>query len=70
MPAENHVTLKIFDTLGKEIITLVDQKQAAGYYDVFWNGCDRHGSKVPAGIYFYQLGTEKNHETRKMILLQ
>lgn len=70
MPAENHVTLKIFDTLGKEIITLVDQKQAAGYYDVFWNGCDRNGSKVPAGIYFYQLTTEKFSATRKMLLLQ
>jgi hypothetical protein len=70
IPAENHVVLKIFDMLGKEIITLVNRKQPVGYYKVFWNGCDRQGNKVPAGIYFYQLKSEKFAETHKMILLQ
>ncbi|MBN2093272.1 T9SS type A sorting domain-containing protein [candidate division KSB1 bacterium] len=70
LPAENHVVLKIFDMLGKKIITLMDQKQPAGYYKISWNGCDSQGNKVPAAIYFYQLGTEKFNETRKMILLQ
>ena len=52
IPAENHVTLKIFDMLGKEIITLMDQKQPAGYYYISWNGRDWQGMKVPSGIYF------------------
>ena len=62
--AEN-VKLLIFDVLGKEIITLVDQKQKAGNYEIKWNAENR-----PSGIYFYQLKTDNYSMTKKMIYIK
>jgi hypothetical protein len=59
------VTLKIFDILGKEIATLVNEKQSPGTYEVNWNG-----SAYPSGVYFYKLVTGDFTETKKMILLK
>ena len=63
-PSE-HVTLRIYDILGNEIATLVDQKQSAGYYEYTWKA-----SEVSSGIYFYVLNTDSFREIKKMILLK
>jgi len=49
------VTLKIFNELGREIQTLVDEKQKAGTHSAVSNGRNRSGNLVSTGIYFYQL---------------
>jgi hypothetical protein len=69
------VTLKVFDLLGKEIATIVNEEKPAGSYEVEFDGTD-----FPSGIYFYQLvvsslsGIDVNAnsflETKKMILLK
>jgi hypothetical protein len=59
------VTLKVFDILGKEIATLVNEQLSSGTYEVTFDG-----SNLPSGIYFYQLKTEKFSETKKLILLK
>lgn len=59
------VTLKIFDILGKEIETPVNEKQTAGTYEIIWDA-----SKYPSGIYFYKLEAEKFSEVKKMILIK
>ncbi|MGH1363388.1 MAG: CHRD domain-containing protein [Calditrichia bacterium] len=64
------VTLRIFDTLGREVVRLVDEEQNAGQYKVDWNGMTANGQPVSSGIYFYQLEAGDFMQSRKMILLQ
>ena len=59
------VTLKIYDILGREVETLVNEKQTAGTYQAEWDG-----SIFASGIYFYKLQTESFSETKKMMLIR
>ncbi|MEP7171214.1 MAG: T9SS type A sorting domain-containing protein [Bacteroidota bacterium] len=61
----NYVTLKVFDVLGNEVRTLVNEKQNAGSYQV-----DFEGSGLSSGIYFYTLKTDGFSETKRMTLLK
>ncbi len=49
------VTLKIYNILGQEIRTLVNELQGQGVYSVEWNGTGNRGTEVAGGIYFYRL---------------
>lgn len=67
---EHAVSLRIFNIMGKEIKTLINNIQPAGTYTIEWDGTDATGRKVPGGIYFYQLITETCFsESRKMLLI-
>jgi photosystem II stability/assembly factor-like uncharacterized protein len=59
------VTLKVYDILGNEIATLVNEEKPAGEYEVEFNGAN-----LPSGIYFYQLKAGGYIETKKMVLLK
>jgi hypothetical protein len=59
------VALKIYDVLGNEIATLVNEENPAGIYEVEFNG-----NGMPSGIYFYQLRSGNFIETKKMVLLK
>jgi hypothetical protein len=59
------VTLKVYDVLGNEIATLVNEDKPAGEYEVEFNG-----SELTSGIYFYKLTTGEFSQTRKMILIK
>jgi len=61
------VTLKIYDILGKEVATLVDEYKLPGTYNYEWR---IENSELPSGIYFYQLRTSDFSKTNKMILLK
>jgi photosystem II stability/assembly factor-like uncharacterized protein len=63
------VALKIFNTLGAEIRTLVNAKHAAGSYVAPWDGRNARGEKVAGGVYFYRLEAGGFVETKKMVLL-
>jgi len=65
LPKSTHVTLKIFNLLGQEIETLVNEKLSAGEYDTKWNAAGH-----PSGIYFYRLQAHDYREVRKLILLK
>lgn len=60
LPEDAHVQLKVFNLLGNEIITLINDEEKAGEKSITWNGLDKGGSLVGSGIYFYKLviGTE------------
>ena len=64
------VRLNVFDILGREVVTLVNQKQNPGSYEVTWDGLSASGGQVPSGVYFYQLTNDNFVETKKMILLR
>jgi hypothetical protein len=70
LPKEKYVTLLIFDILGREVITLVDEVKTPGYLSVNWNGLDNLGNDCGAGMYFYHLTAGNFSQTKKMILLK
>ncbi|MGE5681241.1 MAG: alpha-amylase family glycosyl hydrolase [Bacillota bacterium] len=64
------VSLRIFDLLGREVKTLVNQEQSKGAYRVEWNGDNNSGMKVSGGLYLYRLEAGNYVETRKMMLVK
>ena len=60
-----NVKLMVFDILGREVVTLVNEKQNPGYYEVEWNA-----KAIPSGVYFYQLKTGSYVETKKMLMMK
>ena len=65
-----NVSIKIYDILGREIKTLVNQVKIAGTYSSTWNGDNNFGNKVSSGIYLYRMEAGLFIETRKMIFLK
>jgi len=59
------VQIKVYDILGKEIETLVNEKQSPGTYEVTWDA-----SAFPSGVYFYRLEAGDFKQTNKMILIK
>jgi hypothetical protein len=59
------VSLKIFDLLGREVATLVNEKKPAGSHQVQWNA-----GNIPSGVYFYRLSAGSFIETKKLLLLK
>ena len=70
IPKKKNVQLVIFDILGRNVITLVDDLLQPGYKTITWNGIDAFGNNVSAGMYFYMIQTGKNREVKKMVLLK
>ncbi len=70
LPEESKVMLTIYNTMGQEIIRLVDRTMSAGVHEVRWNGSDSQGKKVPSGMYLYQFRAGDFNVTKKMILLE
>ncbi len=64
----HYIKLKIFDILGKEITTLVNQEQKSGNYQVEFNA-EKLNQKLSSGVYFYKLSINNLTETKKMLLL-
>ncbi|MBE0571885.1 MAG: T9SS type A sorting domain-containing protein [Ignavibacteriaceae bacterium] len=75
VPQTSQVQIKVFDVLGKEIETLVNEEKPAGTYEIEFNTSSLSGSVsakggYASGVYFYQLKAEEFIETKKMILLK
>lgn len=68
--AAEHVTLKVYDLLGREVAVLVDRFASPGVYSVEWNGRDGAGQSVPSGVYFYRADSESGAASKKMTLLR
>jgi len=65
IPKSSKVTLKVYDTNGKELNTIVDMDLNQGQYSFEWNG-----TKFASGVYFYKLITSDFTETKKMVLIK
>jgi len=65
MPEESFVTIKVFNTLGEELTTLINENIIAGNYEVGFDA-----SALPGGIYFYKLQSGIFVMTKKMVLLK
>jgi hypothetical protein len=65
LPAGNHVQLKVYNMIGQEIATLVDESRAAGAYTVRFDA-----SGLPSGVYLYRLTSGSFTETKTMELVK
>ncbi|MFA5831869.1 MAG: SBBP repeat-containing protein [Bacteroidota bacterium] len=65
LPVNSKVTLEIYDVLGREVATLVNEEQSAGWKEVRWNA-----SKVSSGIYFYKIQAGNYVEVKKMLVVK
>ena len=78
IPESNFVILKVYDVLGNEVATLVNEEKPAGEYEVEFNGHSDEGQNLSSGVYFYQLrirGPETSSgqgmiQTKKMVLVK
>jgi hypothetical protein len=70
LPTPSKVALKIYDVLGQEIRTLVDERQSAGRKSVAWDGKNEFGQPVGAGVYLYALRVNDNVDQRRMLVLK
>jgi hypothetical protein len=66
------VTLKVYDILGNEVATLVDEEKEPGVYEVEFSAASHSGNvrNLASGIYIYRLQSSEFSNTKKMILLQ
>ena len=65
IPKSNHVKIIIYNALGKEIATLVNEKLSAGSYETDWDG-----TGYPSGVYFYRIQAGDFIETKSMVLVK
>ena len=65
IPQSSFVTLKVYDIIGNEVATLVNQNQEAGKYDIRFNA-----SNLSNGVYMYSIKTDNFTSTKKMLLMK
>jgi hypothetical protein len=65
IPQSSNVIINVYDILGNEIETLVNEEKPVGNYEITW-----YGVHLPSGIYFYKLQADGFVETKKMILIK
>ena len=70
LPENSLVNITIYDMLGREVKTLINQTQDVGYRSVIWDATNDLGQQVGAGVYLYQLQTKNFVKTRKMVFLK
>ncbi len=75
LPIEAAVTLRIFDMLGQEVVTLTNESQSPGNHSIEWNGLNRRGESLSSGMYFFRMEAKPTRgeaftSIKKMMLLK
>jgi len=70
LPERVDVSLVIYDVTGRQVQTLVSRAHQAGTYEASWDGTDKHGYQVAAGMYFARLQAGEFHSVVKMVYLR
>jgi len=70
LPEEVHVKLVIYDIMGREIRTLVNERQQAGYKSVIWDARNNHGMQVSSGYYICVMQAGDSRKNHKMVLMK
>ena len=74
IPKQSHVNIKIYDLIGREVVTLVNQDQQAKHYNILWDAKDNYGNNVSSGMYLYRIVASSDDKvftkTRKLLLLR
>lgn len=70
IPENSFVSLKVYNTVGQLVKTLVNENLEKGYHNIEWNATDDSGNKLSSGIYLYRLQAGDQVQTSKMILMK
>lgn len=70
LPQSGQVKLTIYDILGNEVYRLVDNLQSMGHHIIYFDGRNRMGSKISAGVYFVRLETSGYAKTEKVVFIR
>lgn len=70
IPNDTDVNIIIYDLMGNEVKTLINEFKPVGQYQVNWDGNDNSEQSVSGGIYFYQIQAGYYNQTKKMVLLK
>lgn len=65
MPKDGLVQIKVYDVIGREVMTLVNEQQSAGTYETVFNA-----TSFASGIYFYKIQSGNFVETKRMMLIK
>ena len=70
LPEDAQVKIMIYDLMGREVKTLVNNQQTAGFKSIIWNASNNLGQPVSAGMYLYRISAGEFHSVKKMVLLK
>ena len=70
LPENSMVNITVYDMLGREVKTLVNQVQNAGFKSIIWDATNDYGKAISAGIYLYLIQAGDYIHTQKMVLLK
>lgn len=70
LPKAGRLELRVFDVLGREVVTLADEVRNAGAHTMTWDGRSASGAPVASGVYLYQLKAGDVTAARKMMLIR
>jgi hypothetical protein len=70
LPEQANVNIIIYDMLGRQVKSLINQTQDAGFKSVIWNATNDYGKPVSAGVYLCQIRASDYVQTKKMVLLK
>jgi hypothetical protein len=70
LPKQSHVNIVIYNMLGRQVRTLINQTQEAGFKSMTWDANDDRGKPASAGIYLYTIQAGDFRQTLKMVLLK
>jgi hypothetical protein len=70
LPENSYVNVTVYDMIGREVRTLVNTTQDAGFKSVIWDATNDYGKPVSAGVYLYKIQAGEYISTKKMVLLK
>ncbi len=70
IPERSKLKIKVYNSIGEEIITLLDQSLERGEHTMVWNGRDKSNFSVPSGIYFISMEAGSFHQTIKSVIIK
>ncbi len=70
LPSESFVNVRVFNLLGEEVSTLIDERQCAGAHEVRWNALRSGGAPCASGVYFVRIEAGSFVDVKRMLLLK
>ena len=70
LPERSHVEIIVYDLMGRQVRTLVDEEMGAGFHAAVWNGKDDSGRTAASGTFILQMRSGPYRAVRKMVLLR
>ena len=70
MPEDALVKIVIFDVMGRNVKTLMNESQSSGYHSILWDATNDMGEDISAGMYIYTILAGEYRSSKKMVLIK